>query len=563
MEKIVAKILINNLMSRIEIRADGSKHLPGVLTSDEIEALKLACMLFDVNVRSTDNKLTPEKRDDVEEMTVVVGSSTSASIRVELDTSVLNLAPAPSDARICLDFGTAMSKASLVTGDEDDEQIHVLKLGVPGDQEEVSANMLISSVYIDNDGLLWFGKAADDRSMIEEGDGARQRLDNIKRRLSEDGLNDELGSRLNPTGQKVTYREMILAYLMFFTWAVNRCLSDIGYPRNLPRRFAMPCFPSNKGRDVSHELTELLGKAQILADTFSDALIEGLPLMNFLDAANNLDSRSNNYSFIAEGLTEPLGVANSLLSWKSAVDMLAMVVDVGAGTSDLSLYRIVVNPSAGTNMAVEVEGAARGITEAGNYLDQTLIEFILKKANVSVEHPKMIPIRGRLQLEIRNLKETLFNEGYLFVSIADMDEVEIVLDEFRALGPIVKFGDTLRKAMQSILEEVDESFIDWVSAHPSRYLTVVLTGGGSSLPMVKELAKGEIQVNGRRIRIEPALQFPNWLRENYPELEDDYPRVAVSLGGARRTVIRQGGVAKLTAGGIPAPRLGGYFVTGQ
>jgi molecular chaperone HscA len=175
----------------------------------------------------------------------------------------------------------------------------------------------------------------------------------------------------------------------------------------------------------------------------------------------------------------------------------------------------------------------------------------------------MIPIRGRLQLEIRNLKETLFNEGYLFVSIADMDEVEIELDEFRALSPVVKFGDTLRQAMQSILEEVDESFIEWVSSHPSRYLTAVLTGGGASLPMIKELAKGEIQVNGRRVRVEPALQFPNWLRENYPELEDDYPRVAVSLGGARRTVIHQGGVAKLTAGGIATPRLGGYYVTGQ
>lgn len=562
MEKIVAKILINNLLSRIEVHSDGSKHLPGVMTSDEIEALKLACTLFDGN--GIDNKLPQEKSEaEVAVQAAVSSNSAPVQFRVELDTSVLNFAPAPASARICLDFGTAMSKASLVTEEDGEEQIHVLQLGIPGDQEEVSENMLISSVYIDDEGLLWFGKAAESRSMLEEANGARQRLDNIKRRLSEDGLNDELGDRLNPTDQKVTYRDMILAYLMFFTWAVNRCLIDIGYPKNLSRRFAMPCFPSNKGRDVSHELTELLGKAQILADTFSESLRDGLPLTDFLDASSNLDSKPNNYSFIAEGLTEPLGVANSLLNWKSPVDMLAMVVDVGAGTSDLSLYRIAVNPAAGTNIAVEVEGAARGITEAGNYLDQTLVEFILKKANVSAEHPRMIQIRGRLQLEIRNLKETLFNERYLFVPMAGTGDVEIELDEFRALSPVVKFGNTLKQAMQSILEEVDESFIEWVSAHPSRYLTVVLTGGGASLPMVKELAKGEIQVNGRRVRVEPALQFPNWLRENYPELEDDYPRVAVSLGGARRTVIRPGGIAKITAGGISAPRLGGYFVTGQ
>jgi molecular chaperone HscA len=144
-----------------------------------------------------------------------------------------------------------------------------------------------------------------------------------------------------------------------------------------------------------------------------------------------------------------------------------------------------------------------------------------------------------------------------------MDDVEIELSEFSELSSVKNFGDSIGKAMQSILEEVDESFIDWVSAHPSRFLTVVLTGGGASLPMIKELAKGEMQVNGRRIRVEPALQFPNWLLQNYPELEDDYPRVAVSLGGARRRVIQSGGVATITAGAATKLTLGGYFVTGQ
>ena len=326
----------------------------------------------------------------------------------------------------------------------------------------------------------------------------------------------------------------------------------------------MPCFPSDRAREVAHELKVLLGQAQILADTFSESLSKGLSLNLFLDAVSELYRNPINYSYIAEGLTEPLGVANSLLSWKSPVDMLAMVVDVGAGTSDLSLYRIAVNPAAGKNTAIEADGAARGITEAGNYLDRVLVEFILSKAKVTTEHPNMLSIRGKLELEIRNYKETLFNEEFLFVSIAGMEDVEIELDEFRTLASVINFGVSLRQAMESILEEVDDSFIDWVSTNPSRYLTVVLTGGGASLPMVTELAKGEIQVNGRRIRVEPALKFPSWLRANYPDLEDDYPRVAVSLGGARRTVIQSAGVATITAGGISTtPRLGGYFVTGS
>ena len=50
-----------------------------------------------------------------------------------------------------MDFGTAMSKATLIDAD-DYEEIHVLNLGIPGDQPEVSETMLISSVYIDNGG---------------------------------------------------------------------------------------------------------------------------------------------------------------------------------------------------------------------------------------------------------------------------------------------------------------------------------------------------------------------------------------------------------------------------
>jgi len=65
-------------------------------------------------------------------------NSSATPFRVELDTSVLNLSPAPASARVCLDFGTAMSKASLVTEEDGNEQIQVLKLGVPGDQEEVT-----------------------------------------------------------------------------------------------------------------------------------------------------------------------------------------------------------------------------------------------------------------------------------------------------------------------------------------------------------------------------------------------------------------------------------------
>jgi hypothetical protein len=141
--------------------------------------------------------------------------------------------------------------------------------------------------------------------------------------------------------------------------------------------------------------------------------------------------------------------------------------------------------------------------------------------------------------------------------------VQIELEEFCELEAVRGFGRSLRDAMTKILESVDTSFVDWVLANPHRYLTVALTGGGANLPMVKELAQGAIAVRGRSIPIQTALPFPRWLQEEYPDLEDDFTRIAVSLGGARKTLVRRGANATVTGGDVPyAPVLQGYYTKG-
>lgn len=565
MNKIKASTLISNLIERVVTDANGSMSLPGLLTSNELKALQFAIAELDgdgiVAGASTEAKpavlaipVSPPSSPPIE-----VAGPTAPNIT--LDMSVLKM-PKVSNMRLCLDFGTAMSKATLVL-DGSEEQICVLELGKPGDQEEVSNVMLISSVYIDNTGLIWFGKNAVDRSLIEGEDGSRQRLDNIKRRLSEDGFEDAVGAPIfAPHGVEVTYGQMILAYLMFLTWATSRALESSGYQRNVQRRFAMPCFPSNKSRDVSHELRRMLGEAQVLADTFSASMTSGIPVADFVTAVKSLKAAKADYPFMAEDITEPLGVAGALLSWRNRVDMLVMVIDVGAGTSDLSLYRILVDPQKGLNTAQEVSNSARGITEAGNFLDRVLIEFILKKAGVKSDADGAVAARSKLELNIRDYKETLFNEKFLFIALANGLDVEIELDEFLAIDAVKGFGATLRATMAEILEAVDYSFVEWILSNPARYLTVALTGGGAALPMVQDLAKGSILVRGQKVPVQPALPFPTWLQTDYADLEDDFARIAVSLGGARKRLIQRGDGASITAGLTSAPRLGGYYQKG-
>jgi molecular chaperone HscA len=574
MDTSEARILLKNLLKRVRPQEDGSGLLPGTITEDEIDALRLALQALGGLGEPPGPRLvepSPKPRViDVEPLpaefpdTPVEPSMSRAHEAQVLDLSCLSLPAAPSGRRVCIDFGTAMSKVTLVsdeTADRPYEEIEVLKLGRPGDQEEISEEMLVSSVYIDNEGRLWFGAQAVQRSQPEGLDGKRQRIDNVKRYLSEEGFTDQVARQFNPTKVAITYRDMILAYLTFLTWAMNRCLDDMGYERNILRRFAMPCFDGAKSRRTAQALKRMLFEAQILADTFATRIAHGIELAEFVASAVAAGKVDAAVGFIDKAVTEPLGVAGSLLSWKTAANSLVMVVDVGAGTSDFSLFRLGFNEATEKAAAVEVENSARGLTEAGNHLDNLLKSFVLRKAGVESSHDLWINILGALQLNLRDYKEALFNDGFVSVSLFNGDVVEVTLEEFLALDQVASFSASLRTCMKEILASVDASFI---AGAPNGRLAVALTGGGAALPMVRDLAEGEVEVNGKTLRLVRATSFPAWMSETYPDLEDLYPRVAVSLGGARKRVIDHGGSVRITAGDVKAPpKLEGYYVKGH
>ncbi len=334
MEGTEAKVLLANLLERVQVGDDGHRRLPGTITKQEVAALELALSQFTID------SLPPPK--------VIARSESGAELRadqqqeedlreppIQLDLAALNAPPAPAGVRVCIDFGTAMSKATLVgdsiEGDETgptDERIEVLELGRPGEQENFSETMLISSVYIDDLGCLWFGKKAVDLSLIEgQSGGGRRRLDDIKRVLTEGNIEDAVPDDFNPTSAPVSYGDMVGAYLMFLTWAVNEAVKEVvielDAPHYLTRRFAMPCLQSDEATDIKSLLRQYLGEAQILADTFRQEMSSGISLTRFLSALKHLRGRNLNYAFLGESIVEPLGAANSMVSWQSDRESLS------------------------------------------------------------------------------------------------------------------------------------------------------------------------------------------------------------------------------------------------
>ncbi|MEZ8579319.1 hypothetical protein AB6D24_05705 [Vibrio splendidus] len=579
-----SQILLQNLLERFKPAQDGGYVLPGELTEREFRALTHALdhlkqevdqsqgedektTFIDIPVAKQEKTAKPEPslvepelelesdvRADIPSTEEVKPSVTYTPLNI----STMSLPTPKSNVRVCLDFGTAMSKATLISEETDDdsiEDIEVISLGIPGDQEEISENMLVSSVFIDDLGKIWFGQAAVQMSHIQPPDTHRQRLDNIKRYLSEEGLSSEVGKQFNPTSSQITYEDMVLAYLSYFTWAMNQATSLQGIDKNILRRFAMPCFDKMKHVQVVNKLKQLLGEAQILADTFDLQFSSGIELDDFLNAIAQIRKKNLKFNFIREDVTEPLGVAGSLISWQENVNSLVMVIDIGAGTSDFSLYRMKYDEKLKKSAALEIKDSNRGITEAGNHLDKLLQGVILNKADIRQGNPLYLNTFGALNLRLRDYKEALFRDGFLSATLFNGDVVEITLDEFMALPQVKSFSKSLKECMQEILNNISPSF---VHAAPNNALAVALTGGGAQLPMVKVLANGTISAHGKTLNLVQTQEFPQWLAAEYPELEQDYSRIAVSLGGARKNILQASGPATITCDPVGEYKLGTY-----
>jgi hypothetical protein len=570
MENNKAKWLLENLLARLATRKDGRQELPGIITEVEQEALRLAAELLDVKAQEKPHHIAEDQGEPSSEGAITdkgagegVGADSAEELAAKVNGEPLVYPdegidedpadkgisvevpayfddPVSEDFRLCIDFGTAMSKVTLVhdgAGKDGGDEIQVLELGDVAGQDPADGpfELLISSVYISNDGLVYFGKSALEVSEQEAGSGDRQRIDNMKRFLSEDGIDQVIKAEFNPTGIEIEYRDVVLFYLTYLTWVINQCTDNLGYDRSICRRFAMPVFDGAKARQYSGMLSRMLGDAQVAAEHFGELIDSGIELEELIITCDAIRDMDLEYPFVGSPVTEPLGVASSLVSEDGAANNLSMVIDIGAGTTDISLFRIRVDPDGAVYVANQIPRAARGLTMAGNYIDRVLVQKVLSKAEVGLESPDYRRIRNDIERKVRVYKEELFEGSQIDIPLPNGDVVQIGRDDFLQSPSIHKFQEELRGKMAEILEEVDEFFL---RTAPRQELVLVLTGGGASLPFVQSLVGETIEVGNLSVKTVKSHDFPEWMVEDHADLENIFPRIAVSLGGARDNVIQ-------------------------
>ena len=473
---------------------------------------------------------------------------------------------------MCLDFGTAKSKAFAAT-DSEVPDLHALPLGKMDGDLDNSVYAVSSSVWIDDEGLVFAGAEAVLRGMnwVHSGTQRRRRLDSLKQEISQVLLGGGAERRpleqdVNPTSVILTYEDAITFYLAYLTdLATTELKSKVG-TRYVRRRFTLPWWEENQRRWATEFLSRNLARAQVLADTFHGKWNAGIHAADLKSVLNQVAPYNSKLTWLLArreaketwssdqwgGVLEPLAAASSRVWTDHSARELMLVVDVGAGTTDYSLFLAVQNPQRQLKRAFPVKPCGGAIRQAGDTLDSLLVGELLSRANLGADPTLRQRVSdGLWRRGVRQLKERLFDVGEIIEVLANDDRVSLTRDEFLATDGVARFSMMIRQALGDLLSKVDPS---WANSVKDRGLTLVLTGGGSALPMIRNLAYENWNIAGTSSACRLAKDLPDFVKEEFDaDFAREYPQLAVAMGGAMPMLLDERKSLLSWAGGEPAP----------
>lgn len=569
MTKEQARIILESLLGRLQQSGKRFTLPDGVLSQQEVSAICTAADIVD-DLPSTGTAVATQAPTAGEAAPSVVRA---AKFKLDL-TSLERAEPSSGDPMLCLDFGTAMSKAWGWSGDM--QRAFPLLLGKRAGESDDAA--LISSLFIRRDGALLFGGAAErhhnERDVAKEG-----RLDNLKRRLSEgfeevDPDRVPLGADYNPTDVRLSYGDAIQLYLAFLTDIAVSDLVDASTAtgsgdrvRNLryvTRRFAMPCFSGRREQAARLWLGPAFLRAQILADTLRGQWSSNLKvqdLVGLLDEVRNLDRLPDYLLANDAAVKEPIAAVatriEDYLDGREARRLLIMVVDAGAGTTDFAMFQVKAVGNSETSRIYTIAPTVDFIPIAGNRVDDALRECLIK-THPNVLGPGVMSrddwslANAELSNRLRRMKEGLLRTGLLELTLGTGHAIRLERDEFLESEQVQKLQQELRKKQEDVLASLGEGYFKDMEGR-EQGVVVLLTGGTSQLPLFTSLATRQVIVNGVTFKLRKGPDLPAWIDvTEYGAIRPIYPQLAVAIGGAAADLPLESG--SLEAAISPPPR---------
>ena len=109
----------------------------------------------------------------------------------------------------------------------------------------------------------------------------------------------------------------------------------------------------------------------------------------------------------------------------------------------------------------------------------------------------------------------------------------------------------IRQELGDLLSKVHPS---WANTVKDRGLTLVLTGGGNGLPMIRSLVDENWSIAGTSVACHLANELPDLVEKEFDDnFAREYPQLAVAMGGAMPMLLDERKAQLDWAGGTPAP----------
>ena len=429
-------------------------------------------------------------------------------------------------AVICIDFGTSASKVAI----EHYDDLFAVPLGeLSGDP--VKKHPFDSSLLFSTDGNVYLGFRAIEQSLAP-GRQPEQRLDSMKSFLTQgkpcplDQL--PVPVEANATRTAFSIRDALVLLLAELIALTNRFVEDSFGQRvidDAELRFSRPVF-DDPGHSawVDGEMSAAIGWARTIAPRMRNpesCKLTAEEARGLLDKAYKATANP----LAQKGIPEPL--AASVLHFSGQNQrLLAAIVDIGAGTTDIGLFVAVVPDGMNQIRQAQILSDPMSVLKAGDELDRILFSLTTDGEHLEPRH------MTELKLKIRSYKEQLFNLNETIPTLYGGKRLQRILrhqfedqPDYRAMSGEIAgaLGQLIEGAGRMINMFANASF------HAPRHIALIPAGGGAKLPLMAELARIDWRALGVNL---PLKLYPPTPEDLANQFGEDFPKLAVALGGA-------------------------------
>jgi molecular chaperone DnaK len=438
---------------------------------------------------------------------------------------MISTAASANDARICLDLGTAMSKASIWLGDE--QGVAPLPLGAAAQSDHPL--LTPSAMYVDDD-RIFFGPVALQRAKT----GVVRRRNPIvsfklvlSAREIEPTLALKMSRSVDPTST-LNHRDGIVLYLAYLDQLIRAAVAaEASLPAwvaDAPRRLTSPNWRSVN--EAGRVVADLVDESVAVSREFGTALLapDGVPLTRVravLDQARAAPVRG----LFGGVVFESLSAASAYSNFARATDPFVLVIDMGAGTTDIAGFER--DTAASPSGLSEVAAANQCCLLAGDELDNILIDLLVRSGGQTD-----LDVEDRLwrtvKLSAKSLKHDLFEKG----ESAFKDRKKRLRLTRDALERDASFRAYCRALTETIADSL-EPLCARAKQSGATAITVLLAGGGSNLPFLASLVRTAAARAKIKLKVKIERFGANWaLPHKHHPFAGVFPQLAIAMGGA-------------------------------